>query len=84
VFALNWEELRADATVVEDTFTIHGCSITALIDLNSTHSFVNEICACYLDWVGEELPYLLHVSTLLKADLIVMPIEDYDLILGMD
>jgi hypothetical protein len=105
VFALNREELGVDAAIVEGTFTIHGCSVTALIDPGSTCSFINKTCACYLDWVGEELPYVLHVSTpwertavannyvldqkiqvrrkVLKANLIVMPIEDYDLILGM-
>jgi hypothetical protein len=70
------------------------------------HFFVNETCACHLDWVEKGLPYIMHVSTplgkttvaskwvlahdikvgreVLKADLIVMPIEDYDLILGID
>jgi hypothetical protein len=106
VFALNREELRADVTVVEGMFTIHGCSITTLIDPNSTYSFINETCACHLDWFGEKLSYVLHVSTplgklamankyvpgheiqvgreALKADLIVMPIEDYDFILRID
>jgi hypothetical protein len=91
--------------VVEGTFTIHGCPITALIDPSSTYSFVNETRACHLDWVGMELPYVMHMSTPLgkttvankyvpdyeirvgrevfKANLIMMPIEDYDLILGM-
>jgi predicted aspartyl protease len=92
--------------VVESTFTIHGCSVTALIDFGSTHSFVNEISACHLNWIREELSYEIHVSTplgksavanqfvpnceiqvereVIKEDLIVIPIEDYDLILGMD
>jgi hypothetical protein len=67
---------------------------------------VNETCARHLDWAGEELPYVMHVSTplgktvvaskcvsnrkiqvgkeALKAILIVIPIEDYDLILGIE
>jgi hypothetical protein len=34
-----------------------------LIDPGYTHSFVNDTHACHLDWVGRDLPYVLHVST---------------------
>jgi hypothetical protein len=92
--------------LVKGMFTIHCCPVTTLINPGSTHSFVNDTYAYHLDYVGEELPYVMHVSTplekstvayryvpdceiqigreVLKAYLIVMPIEDYDLILGMD
>jgi hypothetical protein len=103
---LNWEELKTNAVVAEGTLSIHGSHVTVLIGPGSTHLFVNETHACYLDWVGKELPYVLHMSTplgrlimaskyvpdcciqvgkeVLKVNLIVMPIEDYDLILGID
>jgi hypothetical protein len=77
-----------------------------LIDLGSSHSYINEECACHLGWDSLDLPYTLLVSTplgkLVEAgkyipgyvvrvgkeefprDLIVMPFEDYDLILEMD
>jgi hypothetical protein len=106
VFALNREELSVDAAVVECIFAIHGCFVTALIDRGSMHSFVNKTHACHLNWIGEKLPNVIHVSTplgksvvanrfvsnyeiqvgkdVMKADLIVMPIKDYDLILGID
>jgi hypothetical protein len=103
---MNREELGTEAAVVEDTLSIQGCPVIALIDPGSMDSFVNKTRACHLNWVGNELPYIVHVTTLLgkmvvaskyvpdcsiqvgskelKADLIVMTIEDYDLILGMD
>jgi hypothetical protein len=51
--------------MVEGTFIIHGCPVTTLIDLDSMNSIVNETCACQLDWVGKELPYVMYISTLL-------------------
>jgi hypothetical protein len=85
---------------------MHGYLVIELVNPNSSHSFVNETHACQLDWVGKELPCIMHVSTPLgkttvaskylpdcgiqvgrekpKADLVMMAIEYYDLILGMD
>jgi hypothetical protein len=55
--------MGAEAIGVEGTLTTHGCAVTALIDPDSTHSFVNETYACHLDWVGKELPNMMHVGT---------------------
>jgi hypothetical protein len=49
VFALNREELGADATVIEVTLSLHGRLVTALIDPESTHSSVNEAYACHMN-----------------------------------
>jgi hypothetical protein len=65
VFALNREELGVDAIMVEGTLSLHGRLVIALIDPESTQSYITEACACHTNWVGEELPYNLLVSTLL-------------------
>jgi predicted aspartyl protease len=57
--------------VVKGTFTIHGCSVTALIDPGSTQLFMNKSRAGHLNWVGEELPYIMHVSTPLGKSVVV-------------
>jgi hypothetical protein len=81
VFALNWEELEADTAVVEGTFSIHGCLVTALIDPGSTYSFVNEASVCPLDWVGRDLSYVLHVSTPLGRSAVASRyVPDYDMV----
>jgi hypothetical protein len=49
--------------VVEGTLTIHNCSINVLIDLGYSLSYINEDCACHVEWHILDLPYTLLVST---------------------
>jgi hypothetical protein len=80
VFVLNWEKIKTNAVVVEGTFSIHGCLISTLIDPGSMHSFVNEVRAYHLDWVGRDLPYILHVSTPLgRSAMTSKYVPDYDI-----
>jgi hypothetical protein len=62
VFALKKKELGEDAAMVEGTLSLHGTPINVLIDLGSTHSYVNKVYTCHMNWVGEELLYDLLVS----------------------
>jgi hypothetical protein len=71
--------------MVEGTFSIHDCHFTALINPGSTHSFVNKTRTWYLNWVGKELPYIMHVSTPMgKTAVANKYIPDYDIQVGKE
>jgi predicted aspartyl protease len=63
VYAMNRDELEAEAAVVEGTLSLHGRPVNVLIDPGSTHSYVSNTCACLMNWDGDELPYDLLIST---------------------
>jgi hypothetical protein len=64
-FALGWIKLGANPTIFVDTLAIHNCSVKVLVDLSSSHSYINEDCGCHLGWVSLDLSYTLLDSTLL-------------------
>jgi hypothetical protein len=42
--------------------TTYNCSVNVQIDPSSSHSYINEDCACHLGWDGLDLPYTLLVN----------------------
>ncbi|KAI3452725.1 hypothetical protein Pfo_009389 [Paulownia fortunei] len=69
VYAMTQEQADADASVVTGTILIFGIPAIALIDSGSTHSFAS--CAFISDRT-------------LYADLVVLPMPNFEVILGMD
>jgi hypothetical protein len=83
VFILKCEKLGVDVIVVEGMLSVHGSPVTVLIDPESTYSFVNKTCTCHMSYVGEVLPYVLHVSTPLgRTSMASRYVPDYNIQVG--
>ncbi|KAI3450341.1 hypothetical protein Pfo_007006 [Paulownia fortunei] len=69
VYAMTQEQADADASVVTGTILISGIPAIALIDSGSTHSFASCV------FISDRTLY---------ADLVVLPMPNFEVILGMD
>ncbi|XP_073120083.1 uncharacterized protein [Henckelia pumila] len=89
VFVMQAEEADPDTTLITGRILVAGVATRALLDSGATHSFISED---FSRKRGEELSTknivknleLLLLGQSMSADLIVLPVPEFDMILGMD
>ncbi|XP_073153255.1 uncharacterized protein [Henckelia pumila] len=79
VFVMQAEEADPDTTLITGRIIVSGVATKALLDSGASHSFISE--EFVLNW-GIQREELLGQSVV--ADLIVLPMPEFNLILGID
>ncbi|RVW77095.1 Transposon Ty3-I Gag-Pol polyprotein [Vitis vinifera] len=80
VFAMTHGDIQATSDVVTSTLRIHTLFARALIDPGSTHPFVSPSFVGLLGMSIDNMDFDLEMT----VDLVLLDLQDFDVILGMD